>query len=460
MIHCLRKHLSKSHTSICNIILVSYAQTKMLKIAPHRLFYFVAIWLIPFEIYFCFFIPNILNAQSMFQAIRTIPYFLLDACKFYVCGLMARSPAYLPHLYDPQVQASVFGQLLNCGTTFLWPPIANQTIYFTPNEYPPTFDALMIPGTFLPLRIFLLIWSFSIPALSIVLIAFVLKSLGNLSNTAILGWWLIALSSYYVYYDVYVGQTALLVSALSALFYLGLLQKKNWLMATSLNVMAIFKPHYAIVLFIAILCTRRYKALCQTVLAGLVVLSVTGGILGPHVIFDYPHQLALIQAGTASGQYYYNIAGMCNLLCPMILLFGPKSGFQLSYPVMVLGLILSAMIWLRAYRAGEQSYSFAFAAALTLAVITSAHANNYDLVIFFAAWAATIPTLAPNKIRLLDNRYHRFWCYLFLLYPFIVDFMVLIDRAGGPYNLLISFLLLGLACLALHSTTKDSLAGN
>jgi hypothetical protein len=431
----------------------------LLKTKPLVLFYFMALWLVPIEIYFVFFAPKLVDQQTMFQTIRTLPYFLLDACKFYVCGLMARSPEYLADLYNPSVQASVFGKLLHCGTTFLWPPVPNQTIYFTPNEYPPTFDALLILATFVPLRLFLIIWSLGVPALSIVLITFVLKSLGNLSKAAILAWWLIALSSYYVYYNVFVGQTAMLVSALAALFFLGLLEKKNWLIATSLNAMAIFKPHYALVFIIATLCVRRYKAFFLIALVGASILLVTACIVGPAVILDYPHQLVLIQNGTAAGQYFYQIGGMCNLLCPMILVFGQQLGFQLSYPTMLIGLVLIGIIWYRAHRAGEHTYPFAFATTLALAVITSAHANNYDLVIFFAAWAVTIPVLSPAKIRLLENRYHRFWCYLFLLYPFIVDLMVLTNRAGGPYNLVVSFLLLTIAYLALDSKIKESLAG-
>jgi Glycosyltransferase family 87 len=430
------------------------------RITPLSLLYFFSLCIIPAELYFFFFIPKLFNEQVMFQEILAQPYFLLDACKFYVCGVMARSPEYLPNLYDPQVQASVFRQLLHCGTTFLWPPTPGETVYFTPNEYPPTFDALMIIGTLLPLRIFLIVWTFAIPVLSIILITFVLRKLSNLSKVAMLGWWLVTLSSYYIYYNVFVGQTAMLVSALAALFFWGLLEKKDWLVAVSLCAMAIFKPHYAIVFITASLCTRRYKALLVTALIGISVLCATACVVGPHVIFDYPHQLALIQKDTASGQYYYNIEGMCNLLCPMILIFGKKLGFLLSYPIMLIGLALIGFVWWRAYKAGPHAYPFAFATTLALSVITSAHANNYDLVIFFAGWAVTIPALSLSKIRLLDNRYHRFWCYLFLLYPFIVDFMVLTNCAGGPYNLAISFTMLTIAYLALDLKMRESLAQN
>ncbi len=425
---------------------------KQLKTFSLPLLYFVAIWFVPIWIY-CHFASLVLD---MYASIRTTPFFLLDVCKFYVCGLMARSPQYLSNLYNPDVQAAVFGNLLHIGTTFTPPSVPGLKVLFTPNEYTPTFNILMIPATCLSLRQFIIIWELLILSLATLSITIVLKRQGQLKGYSLLGWWLVVLCSYHLYLNIKLGQTAFLITGLIGLFFVGLAENRTWLMAITLTIIAIFKPQFTIVPLIAALWGKRYKALVTALIIGCLVLAATISILGWQPVIDYPKNFASIQAGTASGRYYYTTEGMGNLLSALIIAFGAELGYKLSYPVMLLGWLCCVLIWRSAFQAGPLVYRYALAVTMPLALVTSAHANDFDLVILIVGWAITISALTPAQIKLLRNPYERFWCYLFLLYP-IIDGITIQFAFGAPYNLPLTIVVIVSAYLLFRSKLKQTI---
>jgi Glycosyltransferase family 87 len=431
--------------------------SRQLKTLGLRLLYFAAIWVLPLWVYHRF-SQWIATTSEMLTTIRNEHYFLLDVCKFYVCGIMARSPEYLPNLYNPDVQASVFGKLLQCGTTFTWPNIPGQKIIFTPNEYTPSFDVLMIPGSYLSLRQFILVWELIIAATGLLLMVIVLKRQGLVTKWAALAWLLIVLCSFHLYSNVYLGQTALVVTALVGLFFVGLAEKRNWLMAIALNIIAIFKPQFTIVPCIAALCHRRFKALAIALVMGLMIIIGTAQVLGWQTIIDYPKNFGNIQAGTASGSYFYKTAGMGNLLSILIVLFGQKLAYKLSYPIMLAGWLGCILIWYRAAKVGKSTFRYAIAVTVPLALLTSAHANDFDLVILMVGWAFTVSAVSPAQIKLLSNKYERFWCYLFLAYPIVEQIMCMLRLIGGPYNIPVNLLVILSAYLLFRSKVAEAIS--
>ncbi len=357
----------------------------------------------------------------------------MDVCKYYVSGLMTR-PSDLAHLYDPVAQATIFGKLLHCRTTFVGPTIPDKAAIFVPNEYTPQFCLLMFPARLLSLRQFILLCESLFLTLGVFSITIILKRYSCLSGGEIVCWWLITLCSHNLYNNIFIGQILFFVTSLMALFYGALLAKKNWAMAIILNLIAIIKPHYALLPLIMTLCTRRYKSLVFACAIGLSALALTGFMLGFGTLVDYPRHLADIMEDSAKGRYSFEPAGMANLIGPFIMLFGPKLGNELGFVVMIVGLVLLWKIWQRAYAVGEQIYPFAFAASLPLVLLTSPHALYHDIALLNVGWAVTIPTLLPAKIKLLDNGCHRYWCYLFLIYPVIAELAVFFNLNRGPYN--------------------------
>ncbi len=372
------------------------------------------------------------------DATHNATYFLLDVSKFYVCGVLARSPEYLNSLWIPEVGASVFAKVFACTPTFTWPPDPYKTVILTPFEYTPTFFLLMIPGSYLSIHRFISLWLLGTSAVPMLFIVGFRKywCKANMASTA--AWLAITTCSYHVWANIRLGQTSLLMTALVGLFFLSLCKKKHFAMAVILNVIAIFKPQEVPILLVMSLCTRRYRALFIAAAIGAVVLVGTAQALGIQAIINYPKQLADIQTGIASGKYFYMMTGMANVLSLLIICFGRVLAFQLRYPIMLLGLIVCWSIWHRAYKAGEHTYKFALAASLPIALITSAYANDYDLTIFLVGWALTVPVLSPERINALKNPYSRIWCYLFLLYPLVETLTGITTKLGGPYSLIMS----------------------
>ncbi len=162
------------------------------------------------------------------------------------------------------------GGFINNINSSVIPELENQTMQLWAWLYPPHYLPLLLPFGFLPYYFALGLWL----AVSFLLPAFVLWHFWQMRG----GLWLATIFNINVFYCLSMGQNALIFVAIAGMG-IALLQKRPLLAGVCFAVLSM-KPHFAILLPVALLLGRYYRALLYTILSTLFLVVVSSFSFG------------------------------------------------------------------------------------------------------------------------------------------------------------------------------------
>ncbi len=182
----------------------------------------------------------------------------IDFADYYTAGHMAISGE-LAHVYDVSAHRDAMAQLLGISVPFT-----------LPWRYPPVFLMAIVPFALLPFRISLIVWL--VITLAIAALA-VYRMLPNRK-------WLAALLFGFpgVFMNLRWGQNGFLSAALLAGGVCAL--ENSPILGGAMLGLLIFKPQFAVLPFLMLLLTKRWKALGSAIGSALVASLVSAALFG------------------------------------------------------------------------------------------------------------------------------------------------------------------------------------
>lgn len=293
-----------------------------------------------------------------------------------------------------------------------------------PFNHPPMFILLIMPFAYLPIKEAWAAWGIvnfafalgglwllcksNLPESRIPLILTVLlvATIGNFAGACA-----VALGNYS---GIMLGLTCLTFWAL---------QKRRDLVLGTLLALSSIKFQYLPFLLMPALVQRRYKALMAFAIALLLFLGATAMLLGLDSILNYPHTAVDVETSAyemRAAQKMPNVRGL--LAC-----FFPEHCLFLSLPFTVLGLLLTAKVWLDEKKANSQLFPWAVAITITCMLLTAPHVHMYDFILLTIAAFYTLPSLNSFQSQAFQFYEGRLWLTFLVLLPGFSWFILAID---------------------------------
>lgn len=345
------------------------------------------------------------TAINLSNVLQQAPRMFQDFMRYYTAGTIAVQG---PHerTYDRAFQkqkiVEVVHSVCNC-------PIPDQ--YDFPIDYLPMLFTLMAPLALLPVG--LALPTFLILSLMIVVGGYFLLSDGDAKRA---GLWVLAVAASGIFWrTLAMGQVSWLISGLLAAYAFALLTKKDAWAGVALALLAVFKIQYAPYLGLPLLLDRRWKALAALAVAGVAILVVTAVVMSPDLVAAYPKVLAHVESNDPAAK---------QMICARALFLHlmPKAAASLAGTIgTVIGLLGVACIWWSIktsdQKVNDKTLRWALALTVQIALLTSPHVHNYDLLLLAVPAMLTMPTLDFCKILEQESPLFRAWCLLFWLFP-------------------------------------------
>lgn len=322
-----------------------------------------------------------------------------DFLKFYAIGKLARENS--ERMYDFDAQKSSMSDVLQGER------IDSPDAPITFSEYTPFFCLAMIPITFIPVQqAFFLSTVVYLSAAAFQL--FSLLQLSQASRAQVMLFFAVSLSSFSYYLNIVVGQLALLIVAVAALFYRLFLHKHDILAGICIGI-SMIKPQYGIVLGMMALAYQRWKMVASAALTGVALLAGTIMTFGFQCLASYPGVIAEIDRTLphSANAQMVSLRGWVAWAIRDSAIVSVIGGLMGAFSYVVIFIIARI-----AYKAGPQSFPWAFALIISVSLFLNAHALIYDFTLTLVAWALTVPSTLGSK-----NRLDQLWLFIFLLYP-------------------------------------------
>jgi hypothetical protein len=189
---------------------------------------------------------------------------------------------------------------------------------------------------------------------------------------------LLTLGTFPEFKDLLMGQDAPLLAFLFAIAY--------WQLATDRDVgagvalgLALFKFHLVIPFVVALWIARRQRVLLGFAASAFLVLALSVGVVGWRGLLQYPRYLLALNQ--ASGVGLVTPESQMNLRGLLIFVVGrvsyPGRIHWLLAPVALAAIVYAGRLW---RKAGDHFLAEGFGLAMTMAIVTSYYAYDFDLV--------------------------------------------------------------------------------
>jgi hypothetical protein len=185
------------------------------------------------------------------------------------------------------------------------------------------------------------------------------------------------LGTFPAFMDLLMGQDAILLAFLFAVCFRQLDTGKDVGAGMTIG-LALFKFQLAIPFLIILWIAGRRRVLWGFGVSAALVVLISAAIVGWKGIADYPSQLLAMNETKGVGvfpQVHITVRGLLGTLMHRM----PTRGLDLLLALVELGAItFASMMW---RRAGGRCFAVGFALAAVVAIVTSAYASDYDLLI-------------------------------------------------------------------------------
>ena len=242
-----------------------------------------------------------------------------------------------------------------------------------PFHYPPPFLLLILPFSSLNYLAALAVWLF-IP------LAALLAILYKIIPDRLTVW--LALAAISTVQNLFYGQGAFLVAALLGGGLL-LVDDRPVLAGLLFCLVLNYKPHLGLLLPVALLAGRQWRALGALAAATAVLVLASAWVLGPETWLAYWHDLPLMRAQLADA----NLWDRMPTVYGSIRLWGAGAGPALLVQIIVSAAVLAGVYWVWRRRA---SLPLRAAVLVLGTLLATPHALNYDLTLILLpiAWVA------------------------------------------------------------------------
>jgi len=337
---------------------------------------------------------------------------LIDIVNFYEAGSLASNSETRLHVYDPTVQS-------HWQTEFLKPQTCKE-IFFA--RAVPFFFWMMIPLSQLPLDTAYLVWTW-LSIMSAIIAVILLGSLTKISMRLQMLYLIALFTSLPCVNCILVGQLALFLLLGLAVFCWGFFSENELVAGVALALLSV-KPHYALYLLIPAIVKKRWWLMGIALLVELCLWLLAADSIGWRNVLDYPAIIAHSEtARNLSGLNPAEETCIRGLLSQVL----PQSiAFPASIAAWVIGLITTALLWLKARDSVRMQWAMALTIGLFLAL--SPHTNVYDLSLLL------VPGMVAASSAYGKSSY--FWWQLLLAsYPLLTWLLYIPGMVMGSTSL-------------------------
>jgi hypothetical protein len=373
--------------------------------------------------------------------------FINDFTLFYAMGKLAASAQ--SHLvYNPVVQDQFLNQLIS--------PLHTGRIFY--DQHVPWHFLLFVPLTIIPLAPAYLAWSLIGMIGSSLTLAFVCLRLRK--TNMLVAVFMVALmnAGMPAWFQLMHGNFAWLLVVLLSLFCLFYFAEREILAGITLALLSL-KPHYALMLAMPALATRRYKLLLSAVLSEIILLSAAGGFIGFDNLLGYPSTLLAADAnGSYEGIYPHLMVSLRALYATLL----PASwAMPLSLITLIASCVFLYVFWRNVSVGNTLKKSWAMAFTIIFILVTSPHSNVYDLLLICIAGCLTFPCQSFLSGQ-LARRLAYLWNLLWACFPIITWWLFLSEDKAVLFQhwplFAFELVLLFLCGLIYRSLPKSGLA--
>jgi hypothetical protein len=399
--------------------------------------FILAIWL-PNLAYLAEYAPIVCNESRLKAEIRTHPFAFPDFLKYYVCADLARQ-GLKEQIWNPSSQKDWIEKYLEAD---LPEAEKHKVVLQGIGEYTPAFVMLMIPFTYLPFNLALILWLIFNFLVLILTVTKVLETNATLPRNQIALWWLFMLATCPCWFNFFLGQSSALVTGLTAIFYVCWLKKKSLPAGVSMTLIAVIKPQFLVIPLVMALVYKKWSTLSFFLVTSIALTFVTAWFFSWHTLLAYPTLLAGILQGYTTGKYQDSLSTYITLIGPLCAILPRIEAQKIMSIVTVLGLSIICWLWSLTAKARDTNGAFALALTMLLLLVCSAHGLYYDLLLLAVPWAATIQTANfPALIRIKNNS-QMIWCSAFMLFP-AINWLIRFSKIdGGPSHVPILIILM------------------
>ena len=403
-----------------------------------QVIFMIAIWL-PNMAYIFEYAPKVFDETRLKAEIRLRPFAFPDFLKYYVCASLAKEGK-KELVWSPDSQKEWIEGYLEAGL----PEDKKHKVELQGiGEYTPQFVMLMIPWTYVPFNLALILWLIGNLLFLILTVTPVLKTNASLPSRQYIVWWLFLLASGPCWFNFFLGQSGALATGLTALFYVCWLKNKNLPAGIAMTLLAVVKPHFLVIPLIMAIVYKRWTALWIFLATSVALLLAATCFFGWQTIISYPMLLKEISHGYATGKYVGSVATCITFLGPLCAVMPRLEAQKVMLVVTAAGLMTVFGLWFWTACARDLKGAFALSLTMLILLISSAHGLFYDLLLLAVPWAATIQTVDfASLFRIADKRM-MLWCYAFMLLP-AVNWLLMFSKIadGGPVHVPIMILLM------------------
>lgn len=304
------------------------------------------------------------------------------------------------------------------------PELGNQILSYWGWLYPPHYLLLLAPLGFLPYYFALALWL----AISVVFPAFVLWHFWKMRGAL----WLATILNINVIYCLSMGQNTLIFAAITGMG-IASLQKRPMLAGICFAVLSM-KPHFALLIPLALILGRYWQVLIYTIAITLLLMAVTGLAFGWDVwAMAIAHFNSVQNVSLASDIWFFSIYSAYRALLELSL---PNIYAWVGYFIVAaFALYGFGKIWLGKHDSATKWLAFAVAV-----VLFSPYSLAYD-----AAWLV-LPVMAWFSNRSGQNDTLPFFAYP--LFAILIFAIAIISISQKLTILIILSALIVLLCIA------------
>jgi hypothetical protein len=337
---------------------------------------------------------------------------MTDFMHFYMAGDLALNPATRAHLFDLNTQ-------LEWQRAYSHVPDLSTVFYF---ELPPPTLLMLTPLAKLsPIHAYIAFVSISLASVLLCLVLSAKAAKKNLWQ----GFMFVfaAFAGIPAYFAAFHGQYSFLGLAFIALFFSGLLARKDVVAGIGLG-MLFFRPQYQVSLGVLLLMQKKWTPILIGLALTLALYVAAGALIGFDNIINYPRtlwnsQIEVVKIGSVTNAGEECIRGLLSQFLPQSLAVPASTVFSL--------IAMFGSAWALNISRSELQKRLAIGIAIISMLLFGVHTHLHDWVIgTLAAWFAFG---AQSGISLKStNKFVRAWYCECLAYPFATWGIFLFSR--------------------------------
>jgi len=326
------------------------------------------------------------------------------------------------------------------------------------DEELPIIYVLMTPFSMLPLKASFCAWTFCSVIFAVAGLTVILHFQRRWNITLTTIFLLAVLASLPALINLRYGQFAFfLLGAASSYYYFW--RKKRDMPAAIFLALTSLKPNLAIFLALPAVAQRRFKLLLCAAGVELVLLFVTGMMIGWKAVIDYPRTILSIE--TSSENMGVFPEKMVSLRAVFSTFLSRQDALTVSVAAYFCAASVLFFLWWKWGRDQEQNQDWLFAFSVVTLLVFSPHLHIYDCTLL--ALAAAVTLKSPNPFASLNcngSGYH-LWCRTLCFYPLLswIIYGASFSFANRA-NIVILCLNLALMMTALAVVARESKARN